>query len=103
MKGIYSFRWVCGSLGDLTGLFVADSEDVKNIVGKHVYFGEVLGEHSEIAGTIDAGDIVLETDDQEFIAKFESIFGESFVTGYNPLDYYDPLDDYDLGEEEDED
>lgn len=103
MKGIYSFKWDCGRMGDLTGMFVADSADVKNIIGKRVYFGDVLGKHSDVEGTVKSVDFTLETDDQEFIAKFEDIFGEDFATGYNPLDYYDPLDEYDFDEYEEED
>lgn len=89
MKGIYEFFWEYGRSGELSGTFVADSEDVANIQGKEVYFGEVLGKHSEVCGTINQDDITLKTDDQDFIARFEEIMGEGYVSGFNPLDYYE--------------
>lgn len=76
MKGIYEFYVDYWRMGNLEGIFVADSKDVANIIGKDVYFGEVLGKHSEVDRRISQGDIVLKTDDQAFIAKFEEIFGE---------------------------
>jgi hypothetical protein len=87
MKGLYSFFWDCGRMGEVSGTFIADSEEVAKAIGKSVYFGEILGKHSEVFGTLDEGDIELKTDNQEFITMFESILGENWSTGYNPLDY----------------
>lgn len=92
MKGLYSFHWDCGRMGDLTGLFVANKKAVENIIDKYVDFGEVLGKHSEVYGYIEEGDIVLETDDQDFIQKLQFHLGEETISGYNPLHY--------MGEEE---
>lgn len=89
MKGIYEFYWDCGRQGDLSGIFVADKDNVDRIIGKEVYFGEVLGKHSEVYGTIEEKDIELKSDDQAFIAQFEAIMGEDFESGTNPLGYYD--------------
>lgn len=100
MKGIYEFFWDCGRMGELSGTFIADSKDITKIQGKHIYFGEVLGKHSEVFGNIDEGDIELKTDDQNFIRTFEEIMGEDWSTGYNPLDYYDADEDESVGEEE---
>lgn len=80
--GVYKFEWDCGRMGELSGIFVADSEDVKNAIGKRVYFGEVLGKHSDIYGTIEEGEIFLLTEDPEAIKIFEQY---AFATGYNPL------------------
>ena len=46
MKGLYEFYWECGRQGDLTGVFIADSESVAALLDKEIYFGEVLGKHS---------------------------------------------------------
>lgn len=86
MKGIYSFYCDCGRSGSLEGVFVADSEDVAKIVGKDIYFGEVLGKHSDIQVRIDEGDIVLKSDDLKFVEMFE---GVELSTGYSPFDYYE--------------
>jgi len=90
MKKIYKFYWDCGRMGELEGLFIADSKDVKQIIGHEIYFGEVLGKHSEIYGELKKGDLTVKTDDQDFIAKFIVIFGEGTISGYNPFDYYEP-------------
>jgi hypothetical protein len=99
MKGIYEYFLDYGRSGDLSGIFVADSEDVAKLTGKDIYFGEILGKHSEVTARIDEGDIELKTDDQAFIAQFEAILGENYESGTNPLSYYDP-DRYDDEDEE---
>jgi len=90
MKKIYEFFWDCGRMGILEGLFIADSEDVKQIIGQEVYFGEVLGKHSGIFDTVTEDDLTVKTEDQDFIEKFIEIFGEGTISGYNPFDYYEP-------------
>lgn len=85
-EGIYRFHWHCGRQGDLDGLFVASKEEVDNLIGKTVYFGEVLGKHSDIYGTIEPGEITLVNDAPEFIAIFKE---NSMSTGFNPLEYFE--------------
>jgi hypothetical protein len=87
MKAIYEFYWDCGRMGDLEGLFVARKQDVDAAVGKEIYFGEVLGKHSEIYGTLEEKDLKIKTEDQDFIAKFEQVIGTGTISGLNPLDY----------------
>ena len=43
MKKLYSFELDWGRMGSLEGLFIAEEKDVKDIIGKNVQFGEVLG------------------------------------------------------------
>jgi hypothetical protein len=70
-------------MGTVTGTFVADEDYVKTCIGKRVYFGEILGKHSEIYGTLDEKDLTIITDDQEFIEKVEKYKMDSI--GHNPL------------------
>ncbi len=84
MKGIYSFHWDCRRSGQIDGLFVADSEAVANAIGKKVYFGEVLGKHSEIYGTLEANEITLKSDANDHVEMFLHL---DLTTGYNPLYY----------------
>lgn len=100
--GIYEFYWDCGRSGDLEGLFIADSDDVAKAIGKNIYFGEVLGKHSEVEGILEAGDITLKTDDQEFIAKVIEIFGENFGSGFDPIYKYLEQCDEEPEEEDEE-
>lgn len=88
MKKLYSFYWDCGRAGGLQGLFVAEESEVNKIMGKEVYFGEVLGKYSEVYGTVDEGDIEVVSDDQEKIEWLVSILGTD-ISGYNPLNYYE--------------
>jgi hypothetical protein len=84
-RKLWQFHWNCGRMGDLNGLFVATNEEVEKTIGKFLYFGEVLGKHSEVQGDLERKDIEIVSDDQEFIDKFIKNIGQSF--GFNPLIY----------------
>ena len=102
MKKIYKFNVYCGRMGSIDSIFIADSEDVENIIGEDVYFGEILGKHSEINIAMENKHFTILSDDQDFISKAEEIFGTGTFSGHNPLDYcYD--DENDNFDEEDED
>lgn len=90
---LWKFCWDCGRSGFIDGLFLASSKDVEELLGKQIYFGEVLGKHSEIYGTIDEGDIKqIEVD----AATIDGLTPHGpTLSGYNPFDYYE--------EEEEED
>lgn len=84
MKNLYRFYWDCGRMGELHGLFVATQEEVRDRIGSEVYFGEVLGKHSEIYGQLRERDIQLVTSDQNFIEKFQLL---GLEIGFNPIEY----------------
>lgn len=94
MKVIARFYWDCGRSGEVDGLFVTTKEALEAAYGRDVYFGEILGKHSEVSGTLDPSDITILTEDQDFIAKFIEIIGDDNVSGYNPLDYIEERDEY---------
>jgi len=83
-EGFYKFEFDCGRMGELTGTFFADNSDVSKIIGKDVYFGEVLGKHSEVYGTIDEGEITLITDDPKIVKILKD---SKASVGFNPFDY----------------
>jgi hypothetical protein len=87
MKVIAKFYWDCGRMGEIEGLFVCNKKDIEAAYGKQVYFGEILGKHSEVRGTIDQDDITILTEDQDFITKFIEIMCSGNISGYNPLSY----------------
>lgn len=87
MKVIARFYWDCGRMGEVDGLFVTTKEALEAAYGKEVYFGEILGKHSEVYGTFNEGDITILTEDQDFITKFIEIMGDGEISGYNPLGY----------------
>lgn len=82
---LFKFHWDCGRMGDLDGIFVADDARVKEVIGKEVYFGEVLGKHSEISGMLKKKDFRVLTDDPSFILQAEQ-YG-LVPSGYNPFNY----------------
>lgn len=86
MRKLYRFYWDCGRQGDVDGLFTSEESTVNESIGKHVYFGEILGKHSEVHGTLSAEDIEVVSDDQDFIEKLENLLGTN-ISGYNPLHY----------------
>jgi hypothetical protein len=66
--------------------FIATKEQVAKLISSkiEVYFGEVLGKHSEIYGAIEKKDIKLLTDD---IKAVEIVEKYNLTNGYNPFDY----------------
>lgn len=103
-KVVYRFTWDCGRQGIVRGIFAASPEQVQAAIGQRIYFGEILGKHSEIYGELDEEDLEVLTDDTDFIRQATE-FG-LIPNGYNPLNYlpedFDD-DDVDTGEDEDED
>lgn len=92
-KKIYSFKWDVGRMGILEGLFVAYPEDIDSIIDKEIYFGEVLGKHSEIFGTIRKGDFEILSYNKTFTDDFIFNLGEGTIIGTNPFDYLDEEED----------
>lgn len=85
MKALFKMNFDCGRMGNLNGVFIADTEDMEYLVGNKisVYFGEVLGKHSEISGGVDESEIKMVTTDENVIAVVQEYGLES---GYNPFD-----------------
>lgn len=98
MKQIYKFHWNCGRGGEVEGVFIADDATVTKAIGSEVYFGEILGKHSEVYGVLEEKDLKVLSADQDFIARCEEVFEVSKpeklwgnpggnLSGYNPFDY----------------
>lgn len=86
MEGLYKMNFACGRNGDLTGLFIAKDTLVKCLIDHkiRVYFGEVLGKHSEIWGYLDEREIKLVTQDPKVLEVVKDFDLES---GFNPFSY----------------
>jgi hypothetical protein len=85
-KAVYKLNIDCGRSGTLTGLFIAKKNHVKILIENSlcVDFGEVLGKHSEIFGTVDKNEIKFVSDTNEVIDIIEEF---ELETGCNPFDY----------------
>ena len=86
MKYLYKFYWDCGRSGYLEGLFVATEDEINNALGSEAYFGEVLGKHSEVYGTIEEGDIKKLDISPESVEEVSKYLGSTW-SGFNPLNY----------------
>lgn len=95
MKKIYKFEADFGRMGDLEGVFVSTDEALQELYGEQIYFGEVLGKHSEVILTLKPEHITEVTDDEKFIELFEKYGLEN---GYNPFSYYEDEDEEDEDE-----
>jgi hypothetical protein len=99
------FHWNCGRMGDLHGTFIVDQGEYDRLmsaIGTRIYFGEVLGKHSDVEGELGAEDLEVVTDDQAFLLKAREL-GIDMASGYNPLDYIadeEDAEDADSGEED---
>jgi len=83
------YKWSCdyGRMGCVEGLFAATQEQVDNLSGKTVYFGEILGKHSEVKITFEKGDIKKVHDGvPDWIRGLLPI-------GYDPVNTYEPCCD----------
>lgn len=85
-KGIYKLHCNVGRMGSLDGIFIAPKEYVKILIEERieVYFGEVLGKHSEVYGPIEETDITFVSDSPEAIKIIEEL---DLETGFNPFSY----------------
>lgn len=84
-KELYKFE---ARMGDATisGMFISTEEEVSDLYGKEIYFGNILGPESEVAVRME-GELFLKLDVSEsVIDELEQNCGTS-VVGYNPFDY----------------
>ncbi len=84
MLGIYKMHWDAGRMGSLHSIFVAEDTAMQGLIGQELYFGECLGKHSEVYGTLEESEITLVTQDPSFVKQFVEL---DCSTGKNPFQY----------------
>lgn len=86
MKALFKMNFDYGRMGSLEGLFIAEKEYIDFLVEKEleVYFGEVLGKHSEVCGRVALEEVTMVTTDEKVLQVIEQYGLEN---GYNPLKY----------------
>lgn len=87
MNKLYRFNWSFRG-GEIESLFVTTDKELEAALGKEIYFGEVLGKHSEICGTLEKEDLTLISEDQANIAWLVDTVGSNSICGLNPLEYF---------------
>ena len=76
----------CGRMGDLDGLFICTETEMIRAIGRHVYWGEVLGKHSDVEHVLTEKHLTVKSDDQEFIKKLQEVLGvKTDISGFNPV------------------
>ena len=85
-KAIFKLNFDCGRMGSLEGVFISTREKVDTLIENsiQVYFGEVLGKHSEVYGPIDEGEITFISDDENVVNVIEKY---GLTSGHNPFHY----------------
>ncbi len=101
-EAIFKLEFDCGRAGELTGVFVSTREKVSKLIesGIEVYFGDVLGKHSDVCGAVEEGEITFATDSAEVVQLFKEL---NLSSGINPFEYRSIGNWEDLGVEEDSD
>ena len=89
---LIKFKAYYGRGYDLYGQFVLDQaqwDRLQGLVGiKTIFFGEVCGKHSDIEHDLEASDLTVVTDNQEFL-RMAKMLKLDLDIGLNPLTYYD--------------
>jgi hypothetical protein len=83
---LWRFSWYFRRGGEVESLFVATEEEVNNLIGQYVYFGEIMGKHSEVCGNIDDGDITKLDISPEAVEEVTNYLGTTW-SGYDPRNY----------------
>lgn len=85
-KYLWEFYMDFGRMGELDGLFVAYPSEIDDAIGKEVYFGEVLGKHSEVYGWLGAEHLNKLEVSETSIYDVGRHLGNTW-SGWNPLHY----------------
>jgi hypothetical protein len=68
-EALFKMNFDCGRQGSLKSVFISTKEKVKYLIDNklEVYFGEVLGKHSEVFGTFESKEITFITSDENVL------------------------------------
>lgn len=85
-EAVYKMNLAFGRMGELEGVFVAKKSHVKILIDSEmeVYFGEVLGKHSEIFGKIEKKAIKMVSDNEDVVKVIKT---HELESGYNPFEH----------------
>ncbi len=78
-----------GRCGDVKGVFLVSKEDFElaRKLNPQVYFGEILGKHSEVYCDFNEISFEVKTEDQEKVKALIEM--DMHSNGHNPFDYLD--------------
>ena len=92
-KKLWYFHWEHFRIrGRVESVFIATQEEVDQVIGRDIYFGEILGKHSELVCNIEAENFTLISEDPYVIKSLEDVCGQT-ISGYNPIIYLKEQED----------
>lgn len=74
--------------GYVEGLFIATELQINKLVNNTIYFGEIMGKHSEVEIEFENGDFTKIDLDSKTIENITKLLGNTW-SGYNPLEFLD--------------
>lgn len=83
---LYQFNKYFHRQGDIEGIFIAEQEQIDNLIGSIVYFGKVLGKHISVECVIKQEDIKQLDVYDSTVNDLLKVIGTD-ISGYNPLNY----------------
>lgn len=83
---LYKFCWDYRRSGEVSSLFFATEDQIEKAIGSDIYFGEILGKHSEVCGTLKKNDLTKLNVDTVALQELHNELGDT-ISGYNPLNY----------------
>lgn len=81
---LWKFRYSCRA-GTLEGLFVATQKEIDKASKRTVYYGEVLGKHSDVELDLKPSYFTEQKVDPEALEKITASLGKTW-SGRNPLE-----------------
>lgn len=90
---LYEFYSDCGQTGSLDNLFIATEEQVNALDGVFMYFGDVLGKHSDVRGVINVEEDIIEKDvpSYKFLLELYKIFGRCISGNVDVIGNYEDM------------
>ncbi len=86
MEKLYRFSWDYGRSGNVEGVFIATEDEIDSAMYKEVWFGDILGKHSDVYGILEEHDLEILDVSDITIQELKKVLGRS-ISGYNPLEY----------------
>lgn len=76
--------------GKISGLFISTEEEInKFLLDRTIYFGEVLGRHSEVSIDFKKDDFIPLRITKEVVQEIVDTSRNRTISGYNPFEYVD--------------
>ena len=87
---LWRFCWNVGRGYSVESVFLATPQEVEDVIGKTVYFGEVCGKHSDVEVEMEEEDFNLLTNVTGVVEAMDDVCqGDGCtISGHNPLVYY---------------